>query len=338
RQVSAQDVSEQVSLGDDLIAVAAVRQECHGDAMILASPDDPAPRPDNPPSVVPRAIARNMQRRHRPGPLLPGGQRASDLRGRRRVCRLGEAGRLRGRRGRNGDPTCPPLPGGPVSDRLGPDELRELFLFEKLSDERLAWLAVRGRISSYPAGATVYRAGEPATHLFVLLDGTLSVSVRAGGSEIEMNRTDHRGTYTGAFLAYLDLPIARLYVGTLRAVTGCRFWQLAAADFRWAVREWFPMATHLLQGFAIQGMATQETVSTRERLAALGTVTAGLTHVLNNPAAAAARATSTLHQRLAELWCELAALTSGDLAASQLGMLVALVRQAHSRRAEQAPV
>jgi len=225
-----------------------------------------------------------------------------------------------------------------VSDRLGPDALRELFLFEKLSDERLAWLAVRGRISSYPAGATVYRAGEPATHLFVLLDGTLSISVRAGGSEIEMNRTDHRGTYTGAFLAYLDLPMARLYVGTLRTVTGCRFWELAAADFGWAVREWFPMATHLLQGFAIQGMATQETVSTRERLAALGTVTAGLTHELNNPATAAARATSTLHQRLADLWCELAALTSGDLAASQLGMLVALVRQAHGRRAEQAPV
>src|SRR5262249_60237643 len=57
RQVSApQDVSEQVSLGDDLVAVAAVRQDWHGDAMILASPDDPAPRPDNPPSVVPRAI------------------------------------------------------------------------------------------------------------------------------------------------------------------------------------------------------------------------------------------------------------------------------------------
>jgi len=225
-----------------------------------------------------------------------------------------------------------------VSERLGADALRELFLFEKLSDEQLAWLAVRGEIGVYPAGATVYSAGEPATRLFVLLDGTLSVSVRAGGTEIEMNRTDHRGTYVGAFLAYLDVPLARLYVGTLRAVTGCRFWELAAADFGWAVREWFPMATHLLQGFAAQGMATQETVSTRERLAALGTVTAGLTHELNNPATTAARATAALHQRLARLWSELAALTNGDLAAGQLATLIDLVRQAHSRRGEQAPV
>jgi signal transduction histidine kinase len=226
-----------------------------------------------------------------------------------------------------------------VTERLDAQALRDLFLFEKLSEQQLAWLAERGEVSSYPAGTTVYTAGEPATHLFVLLDGTLSMSVRAGGTEIEMNRTSYRGTYAGAFLAYLDLPIARTYVGTLRAVTGCRFWELAAADFGWAVREWSPMATHLLQGFAAQGMATQETVSTRERLVALGTVTAGLTHELNNPATAAVRATATLHERLAGLWDELAALTRhGELAVGQLATLVDLVRQAHSRSAEQMPV
>jgi signal transduction histidine kinase len=225
-----------------------------------------------------------------------------------------------------------------VTERLGAEALRELFLFEKLSDEQLAWLAERGEVRSYPAGVSVYAAGEPATRLFVLLDGTLSLSVRAGGVEIEMNRTDHRGTYAGAFFAYLDLPGMRSYTSSLRAVTGCRFWELPATDFGWALREWFPMATHLLQGFAIQGMATQETVSTRERLVALGTVTAGLTHELNNPAAAAVRATATLHERLAGLWDELAALAHGELAAGQLATLVDLVRQALGGRGELAPL
>jgi signal transduction histidine kinase len=224
-----------------------------------------------------------------------------------------------------------------VTERLSTDALRELFLFEKLSEEQLAWLAERGEVKSYPAGVTVYSAGEPATRFFVLLEGTVSMTVRAGGSEIEMNRTDYRGSYAGAFWAYLDLPLARSYAGTLRAVTGCRFWELAAADFGWAMREWFPMATHLLQGFAMQGMAAQETVSTRERLVALGSVTAGLTHELNNPATASARATATLQQRLAGLWDELAALAHVELEAGQLATLIELVRQAHSRRAEQAP-
>src|SRR5919201_1545283 len=69
-------------------------------------------------------------------------------------------------------------------------------------------------------------------------------------------------------------------------------------------------------------------VSTREQLVALGTFTAGLTHELNNPATAAARATRTLHEQLAGLWDELAALTRGELAAGQLAALVELVRQA----------
>ena len=224
-----------------------------------------------------------------------------------------------------------------MTGRLGPDELRELFLFEKLTDEQLAWLAERGEVAAYEAGTTIYRVGEPATCLYVLLEGTLSMVMRAPLGEIEVNRTDHRGTYAGAFFAYLDLPLARSYSTGLRAVTDCRFWVLGAEDFGRAVREWFPMATHMLEGFAIQGMGSQQTVSTRERLVALGTVTAGLTHELNNPATAAARATHTLAERLRGLWDELAALAGGGLAADRLAALIDLIRQAEGLT-DQAPL
>jgi signal transduction histidine kinase len=225
-----------------------------------------------------------------------------------------------------------------VTERLDPAALRELFLFEQLSDDQLAWLAERGEVAAYEAGTTIYRVGEPATCLYVLLEGTLSLVMRAPGGEIEVNRTDHRGTYAGAFFAYLDLPMARSYSTGLRAVTDCRFWVLPAEDFGQAVREWFPMATHMLEGFAIQGMGSQQTVSTRERLVALGTVTAGLTHELNNPATAAARATATLAERLHGLWDELAALAEGSLDGGRLAELAGLVRQAAAGQADQAPL
>jgi signal transduction histidine kinase len=224
-----------------------------------------------------------------------------------------------------------------VTGRLDAGALAELFLFEKLTTEQLTWLAERGEVAGYEAGTTVYRAGEPATCLYVLLEGTLSLVMRAPGGEIEVNRTDHRGTYAGAFFAYLDLPIARSYSTGLRTVTDCSFWVLSADDFGWAVREWFPMATHMLEGFAIQGMGSQQTVSTRERLVALGTVTAGLTHELNNPATAAARAAATLAERLAGLWDELAGL-AGGLEGGQLAELVDLVRHVLDGRAGQAPL
>ena len=57
-----------------------------------------------------------------------------------------------------------------MTERLGPEELRGLFLFEKLTDEQLAWLAERGEVIDYEAGSTIYRVGEPATCLYVLLE------------------------------------------------------------------------------------------------------------------------------------------------------------------------
>jgi hypothetical protein len=57
-------------------------------------------------------------------------------------------------------------------ERLAPEELRTLFLFEDLSDDQLAWLAERGRVVEYPAGGTIHAEGAPASCFFVLL-GTI---------------------------------------------------------------------------------------------------------------------------------------------------------------------
>ena len=46
-----------------------------------------------------------------------------------------------------------------------PDDLRTLFQFEHLDDEALTWLADRGEVRAYDAGAVVYREGEPADAL-----------------------------------------------------------------------------------------------------------------------------------------------------------------------------
>ena len=49
---------------------------------------------------------------------------------------------------------------------------------------------------------------------------------------------------------------------------------------------------HLLEGLFFGIQNTQQAVGQRERLLALGSLSAGLTHELNNPAAAAVRATA----------------------------------------------
>src|SRR5687767_10331122 len=84
---------------------------------------------------------------------------------------------------------------------LAPEDLRRLFLFESLSHDKLRWLSEQGRVEEYPAG-DVLREGEPAELFLVLLSGTVALSRRVGQGEVEVNRTDHAGSYMGATQAY----------------------------------------------------------------------------------------------------------------------------------------
>ena len=213
--------------------------------------------------------------------------------------------------------------------RLSPDELRTLVLFEKLEDDQLEWLAAHGRIVEYPAGATIHVEGAPASCFLVLLSGMLAISRRVQGGELELMRTDYRGCYTGAFNFYMtprNLP--DVYPTTSRAVKDCQLFELPATELGKAFREWYPMAAHLLEGLSTQAMENRDAIERHERLVALGSVTAGLTHELNNPVAAVVRASSRLREMLAEMRDKLGLLIRSDLPADKLEAVADLAARA----------
>jgi signal transduction histidine kinase len=178
-----------------------------------------------------------------------------------------------------------------------PVELRTLFLFEKLTDEQLAVLCRDGHVEVIEPGQ-VYTEGEPATWFYVLLDGTVVTSRKVGSDDVEITRTNQRGVYGGAFRAYAGDRLPQVYANSMRVTEPSRFFVLSAEDFSRLMHEWFPMAIHLLEGAMTGGQAMREAIDRRERLLALGSLSAGLTHELNNPAAAAVRATASLRERI----------------------------------------
>jgi signal transduction histidine kinase len=207
------------------------------------------------------------------------------------------------------------------------DELRTLFLFEKLTDEQLQWLCEHGHVELIEPG-WVYREGEAATCFYVLLDGSLVLSKLVGGDDVEVGRTDQRGVYGGAFQAYLGDRIRQVYNNSMRVVEPSRFYVLDADLFAQLMRDWFPMALHMLEGLFFGSRTAQETIGQRERLLALGSLSAGLTHELNNPAAAAVRATSLLRERVAGMRHKLALLAAGPYDRATLEVLVHLQEDA----------
>ena len=207
------------------------------------------------------------------------------------------------------------------------DELRTLFLFEKLNEDQLEWLCRKGHVERFGPGP-IHREGDPATCFYVLLEGTIVMSRRVGSDDVEINRTSERGVYSGAFNAYLGDRVAQVYNNSVRAVEPSRFFVLDASDFAHLMQDWFPMAVHLLEGLFFGTRNTQQAVSQRERLLALGSLSAGLTHELNNPAAAAVRATAALRERVAGMRHKLGVIAVGRFDPASLQSLIQLQERA----------
>jgi len=219
-----------------------------------------------------------------------------------------------------------PAQGVPCS----PGELRTLFLFEHLNPEQLEWLCREGRVERAEPGF-VFREGEPAECFYVLLEGTLVLSRRVGADDVETVRTSARGVYAGATQAYLSDQTSQLYRASMRVTEPSRFFVLPAAKFTELMRAWFPMALHLLEGLFFGVQNTQRAVGQRERLLALGSLSAGLTHELNNPATAAVRATAALRERVAGMRHKLGAIAGGRWDRATLETLIRLQEEAADR-------
>jgi len=218
--------------------------------------------------------------------------------------------------------------------RLSPAELRTLFLFEALEEDQLDWLSERGRVEVRSAGTSVYEEGEDATCFFVLLSGTLSMLRRVEDTEVETVRTNQRGVYSGATQAFVRTTESTRYPNSVRAITECEFWVIDAANFGEKIRVWFPMAMHLLEGMMLGYRNSQSIIGARERLLSLGRLSAGLTHELNNPAAAAVRATAALRERVSKMRRKLAHLATAKVDPQALTVLTDLQEVAVEKMAK----
>ncbi|MEW2288256.1 ATP-binding protein [Streptomyces sp. NPDC047841] len=214
-----------------------------------------------------------------------------------------------------------------------PQEVGSLFLFEKLSDEQLGRLCAQGRVELFQPGP-VYAEGEPATCFYVMIEGTVVLSRRVGGDDVEVIRTSQPGVYAGAMQAYLGDRVQQVYNNSMRVTGPTRFFVLPAELFSEVVHEWFPMAVHLLEGLFFGTKNTQAMIGQRERLLALGSLSAGLTHELNNPAAAAVRATSTLRERVAKMRRKLGLIAEGPFSRDVLARLVEIQERTAERVAK----
>ncbi len=115
-----------------------------------------------------------------------------------------------------------------------------------------------------------------------------------------------------------------VYEASVRVTKPSRFFVLDAEAFADFMKTEFPMAVHLLEGHMVGGLRQRQIIGQREKLLALGTVVGRLTHQLNNPAAATARAVADLRERVGRMRHKLAMLADGKFTPEALRVLVSI--------------
>ena len=172
------------------------------------------------------------------------------------------------------------------------EELSKLPILSGLERSDLEWLANRVDEKIWQQGDITARPGDPVDYMLVLLEGELQIErvEEPGVPFIQMDA----GQITGA------LPFSRLqiYNGIGRAVRRTRALRLHKSNFP-ALVQGAPLLGQRLVNIMSDRIREVARVETQnEKLMALGKLSAGLAHELNNPAAAARRAAQSLSEAL----------------------------------------
>ena len=172
------------------------------------------------------------------------------------------------------------------------EELRRVPAFAGLPDDQLDWFISQVEDLRFNAGDALIIAGEPATAMFVLLDGQIQARGEFAGETMIVTVTP--GQVTG------KLPFSRMKTSTFsaRSLTDTHILRFSETKFHDLVQK-MPELTERLVGMMTDRVReTTRREQQRDRLAALGKLSAGLAHELNNPASAAKRAASQLRDIL----------------------------------------
>jgi signal transduction histidine kinase len=174
-------------------------------------------------------------------------------------------------------------------------ELQSTFLFEPFSEEQLYWLAAHADVVTLGPGEHALTEDKPADALWVLLSGEWRLSRTISGRQVVMTTSSTPGVWAG-WLPIFDQRMA----SNLEVTRPTRLLRIPSTAVEHMLTSGYPIASHLIAGIyqGVQNVMMQ--TREQEKMVALGKLSAGLAHELNNPAAAARSAAAELRRVLSD--------------------------------------
>ncbi len=179
--------------------------------------------------------------------------------------------------------------------------LRRLQLFSNISESDLDWLSSQVEPIYLLAGENLMEEGKPGDSAYIIVDGEFEVVKKSDIQDIVI-AVREPGEIVGE-MALLDQSPR---MATVRAVRDSRLLKIRGETFQRMLSQSSSAAMAILHTVSKRLRQNEGLLRQNEKMAALGTLAAGLAHELNNPAAAVRRSADQFRSALMD-WSQLTA-------------------------------
>ena len=176
-------------------------------------------------------------------------------------------------------------------------DIRQGPLFATMTDVQMQCVLEHGIECHLQSGDVLFHEGDATVYFYVLLEGSLQITKHMGDQETILIIHTQPGAFTGEIPLLTNTP----YIVTAHALKPARVLRYNATTFRHLLGI-CPGMLDVILAVLVKRIRDSEIITMQqEKLFALGKLSAGLAHELNNPAAAAQRATEELRETIVAL-------------------------------------